>query len=98
MWSIIQQILTKLYQASFGIDGGNRTISNTSATGGNWVACQVLANAVISSITIDGATDAGIAAVSSHAAGTIIYGRITSITLASGTVRMYGATNINLSM
>jgi hypothetical protein len=98
MWSIIQQTLIKLYQASFGIDGGNKTISNTAAHNGNWVACQVLADAVISAITIDGGADAGIVAVSSHAAGTIIYGRITSITLTSGTVRMYGATNINLSM
>jgi hypothetical protein len=59
---------------------------------------QVLSETVIASITIDGATDAGIAAVESYDAGIIIYGKITAITLASGTVRMYGGNNATLPL
>jgi hypothetical protein len=84
------------WQTSFCQTGQNITIANSVAWTGNWTAAQVLSDAVISSITIDGATDAGIAGVASHAAGTIIYGKITAITLASGTVRMYGGNNATL--
>ena len=92
----IIMLFVNTWQTSFGQTGQNLTIANTAASTGNWTALQVLSNAVISSITIDGATDAGIAGVASHAAGTIIYGKITAITLTSGTVRMYGGNNATL--
>lgn len=85
-----------LWQTSFGQTGQNLTIANTTPRTGKWTALQVLSAAVISSIEIDGAVDAGIAGVASHPAGTIIYGKITAITLASGTVRMYGGNNATL--
>jgi len=44
------------WQTSFGQTGQNLTISDTAAKTGNWTAVQVLSNAVIASITIDGAT------------------------------------------
>jgi hypothetical protein len=84
------------WQTSFGQTGQNLTISDTAAKTGNWTAVQVLSNAVIASITIDGATDTGISGVASHSAGTIIYGKITAITLTSGVVRMYGGNNATL--
>jgi hypothetical protein len=46
-------------------------------------------------MTIDGGNGAGLTGIS-LSAGTIIYGYITSVTLTSGTVRMYGGNNINL--
>jgi hypothetical protein len=92
----IIMLFVNTWQTSFGQTGQNLTIANTVARTGNWTALQVLSEAVISSITIDGATDAGIAGVASHAAGTIIYGKITAITLTSGTVRMYGGNNATL--
>lgn len=97
MWQLIQEILTQLYQSTFAIDGGNLSVGNTTARTGNWVALQVLENAVIASITIDGAVDTVISGVTSHAAGTVIYGRITSVQLTSGKVRLYGGRSINTS-
>ncbi len=92
----IIMLFVNTWQTSFGQTGQNLTIANTVARTGNWTALQVLSDAVIASITIDGATDAGIAGVASHTAGTIIYGKITAITLTSGTVRMYGGNNATL--
>jgi hypothetical protein len=94
----ILMFYVNIWQTTFGQTGQNLTIANTEARTGNWTAVQVLSTAVIASITIDGATDAGIAAISSHAAGTIIYGKITAITLTSGTVRMYGGNNATLPL
>jgi hypothetical protein len=92
----IVMLSVNTWQTSFGQTGQNLTISDTAAKSGNWTAVQMLSDTVISSITIDGATDAGIAGVASHGAGTIIYGKITAITLTSGTVRMYGGNNATL--
>lgn len=92
----IVMFLVNMWQTAFGQTGQNLTINDTAAHPGNWCAVQVLSSAVISSITIDGATDSAIAAVSSHNAGIIIYGKITSITLTSGIVRMYGGNNATL--
>lgn len=94
----ILMFYVNIWQTTFGQTGQNLTIANTAARTGNWTALQVLSDAVISSITIDGAIDAGIAGVASHTAGTIIYGKITAITLASGTVRMYGGNNATLPL
>jgi hypothetical protein len=92
----IIMLFVNTWQTSFGQTGQNLTIANTAARTGNWTALQVLSEAVISSITIDGAVDAAIAAVASYDAGIIIYGKITAITLTSGTVRMYGGNNATL--
>lgn len=93
-WDKLKIILISLWQTQFGQNGTNTTISDTNATAGNWTALQVLsATAVISAITIDGVSGTAIAAVTSYPQGMIIYGKITSVTLSSGTVRMYGGNN-----
>jgi hypothetical protein len=94
----ILMFYVNIWQTTFGQTGQNVTIGNTDTTAGNWTAVQVLSDAVIASITIDGAADLDIAGVASHAAGTIIYGKITAITLTSGTVRMYGGNNATLPL
>ena len=94
----ILMFYVNIWQTTFGQTGQNVTIGNTDTTAGNWTAVQVLSDAVIASITIDGAADLDIAAVESHAAGIIIYGKITEITLTSGTVRMYGGNNATLPL
>jgi hypothetical protein len=95
-WDILKRILVSLWQTSFGQNGNNNFISNTAATTGNWTAVQVLsATARIATITIDGATDTTLASTDINQ-GVIIYGKITSITLTNGIVRMYGGSNANL--
>jgi hypothetical protein len=95
-WDILKRILVSLWQTSFGQNGNNNFISNTAATAGNWTAVQVLsATAKIASITIDGAVDTTLSATDINQ-GVIIYGKITSITLTNGIVRLYGGSNANL--
>ena len=95
-WDILKIILISLWQTSFGQNGNNNFISNTAATAGNWTAVQVLsATAKIASITIDGAVDTTLSATDINQ-GVIIYGKITSITLTNGIVRLYGGSNANL--
>jgi hypothetical protein len=53
------------------------------------------ATAKIASITIDGAVDTTLSATDINQ-GVIIYGKITSITLTNGIVRLYGGSNANL--
>jgi hypothetical protein len=101
-WDILKRILIQMWQTAFGQTGTNVTVANTSpvTTSANncYTALQVLsATAVISAITIDGASDAGIIAVASYPQGMIIYGRITALTLTSGTVRLYGGNNALLA-
>lgn len=92
----IIMFLVNMWQTAFGQTGQNLTINDTAAHTGNWCAVQILSSTVISSITIDGATDSGLAAVTSYSAGVIVYGKITAITLTSGIVRMYGGNNATL--
>lgn len=101
-WDILKRILIQMWQTDFGQTGGNVTVADTNArtqtANGAWTALQVLsATATISAITIDGASSAAIAAVSSYPQGMIIYGRITSVQLTSGTVRLYGGNNALLA-
>ncbi len=92
----LYRLFLNSFQTTLGLNGGsNITISNTSATTGKWCALQVIADAEISAMTIDGGNGAGLTGIE-LVAGTIIYGYITSITLTSGTVRMYGGNNINI--
>lgn len=91
-------ILSRIFMAQFGVRSNqNRTISNTSVTVGSWVCLYVCSTAVISEIIIDGAADAGLASVASWAPGMTIYGNITSVTLTSGVVRMYGGNVSNVT-
>jgi len=100
-WDILKRILIQMWQTDFGQTGGNVTVADTNArtqtANGAWTALQVLsATAVISAITIDGAADTGISGVTSYPQNTVIYGRITSVQLTSGTVRLYGGNNATL--
>jgi hypothetical protein len=96
-WDILKRILVSLWQTSFGQNGNNNFISNTAATAGNWTALQVLsATARIASITIDGNVDSTSLASTDINQGVIIYGKITSVQLTNGIVRMYGGSNANL--
>jgi hypothetical protein len=94
-WDILKRILVSLWQTSFGQNGNNNFISNTAATAGNWTALQVMSTTRIETITIDGAADTTLASTD-LSQGLIIYGKITSIKLTSGIVRMYGGSNANL--
>lgn len=100
-WDILKRILIQMWQTDFGQTGGNVTVADTNArtqtANGAWTALQVLsATAVISAITIDGVADTGISGVASYPQNTVIYGRITSVQLTSGTVRLYGGNNATL--
>lgn len=95
-WDILKRILVSLWQTSFGQNGNNNFISNTAAATGNWTALQVLsATARIATITIDGSADTTLASTDINQ-GVIIYGKITSVQLTNGIVRMYGGSNANL--
>jgi len=100
-WDILKRILIQMWQTDFGQTGGNVTVADTNArtqtANGAWTALQVLSStAVISAITIDGVADTGISGVASYPQNTVIYGRITSVQLTSGTVRLYGGNNATL--
>jgi hypothetical protein len=77
------------YKIITGNTGKNTNINNTTATTGDWVALQVISSAVIASITIDNVVVTEWSAIT-QAEGKFIYGKITSVTLTSGNVRMYG--------
>ena len=88
--SILKGMLNNYYNVVTGNTGKNTNISNTSVNTGDWVAVQMISsNVAISSITIDDVVYTGWSAIT-QAQGNIIYGKITSITLSAGTVRMYG--------
>jgi hypothetical protein len=87
--NVIKTILSNYYLLVSGNTNKNININNTTKTDGDWMAVQMISNTVIASITIDGAVDTGWSALT-QAEGKIIYGKITSITLTSGNVRMYG--------
>jgi len=69
-----------------GFNGGT-LITGTTAKTGSWYAVQVVADVVFSTLTgnLGGDTYAGV----TFAAGTVIYGSFTAITLASGKVIAY---------
>jgi hypothetical protein len=94
--SLIAQLITyfsNLYKITTGSTGKNNIVSTTAVTTGDWVAVQVLADAVISSAIIDGAAVTALSGTT-LSQGIWLYGKITSITLASGIVRCYGNINI----
>lgn len=97
--SLFQQLVNLFlgfYKISFGIASGNTIITGTgAAVTGDWCAFQVLSSTgTISSITIDGNTSVALASTS-ISQGVIVYGKITSITPASGTiVRCYGSLTV----
>lgn len=96
-WDILKRILVSLWQVSFGQNGNNVFVSGTSPVTGSWTAVQVLSStARIASMTIDGAADTTLSSTD-ISQGVIIYGKITSITLTSGIVRMYGGSNDSLN-
>ena len=67
-------------------------VGDTSATTGNFVAIQVIADAVFFALTALNSTVGGLAGASlSLTAGTVIYGPFTSFTLTSGKVIAYKA-------
>ena len=75
-----------LLQAQFGQDGVTNLTDTTPDTG-SWHAVQVLADAVFTTIAETGA-DGSLAGVT-ILAGTILVGRFTALTLASGKARAY---------
>ena len=90
--SLIAQLITyfsNLYKITTGSTGKNNIVSTTAVTPGDWVAVQVLADAVIASAVIDGVTVTSLSGTT-LSQGIWLYGKITSITLASGIVRCYG--------
>ena len=87
--TIIKTILSNYYMLVSGNTNKNININNTTKTDGDWMAVQMISNTVIASITIDGAVETSWSAIT-HTESKIIYGKITSITLTSGNVRMYG--------
>jgi hypothetical protein len=98
-WDILKRILVSLWQTSFGQNGNNNFVTDTTTTTGNWTALQVLSStARIDTIIIDGATVVSPSPIVSIDInqGVIIYGKITSIKLTNGSVRMYGGSNANL--
>lgn len=74
-----------------GLQGGT-VIAGTDATtppaGKNFMAILVINNAVIAALTSNLVADTGLVGLTINA-GTIIYGRFTSITLTSGKVIAY---------
>lgn len=90
--SLIAQLITyfsNLYKITTGSTGKNNIVSTTAVTVGDWVAVQVLADAVIASAVIDGVTVTSLSGTT-LSQGIWLYGKITSITLTSGIVRCYG--------
>lgn len=76
---------TEILEQSFGTLGGTY-IDDTDAHAGVFCAIQVLTNCVITLVgTISGITSVALAA------GTVVYGRFTSVTLASGSVIAYNS-------
>ena len=96
MWTDIKNILRRLFQTQFGLDGDNLNVNDTATHTGLWSSVYFMTDTVISAITIDGSADAVIPAVGTWDAHSIIYGRITSITLTSGYVRLYGGNTAGL--
>jgi len=72
-------------------------IGTTAMTGKDYYAVHFITPSVITSITIAGATDAAGSALSnlhtSICCGTVIYGRVTAINLASGAAICYYETD-----
>jgi hypothetical protein len=94
--ALIAQLITyfsNLYKITTGSTGKNNIISNTTVTTGDWLAVQILADAVIASVIIDGATVTALSGTT-LSQGIWLYGKITSVTLTSGIVRCYGNINI----
>ena len=93
--NILKGIIQNAYKVITGNTEKNININGTTATTGDWMAVQMISNTVIASITIDDVVNTSWSALT-QAEGKIIYGKITSITLTSGNVRMYG--NIKFSI
>jgi len=86
-------LLNKLRQQTFGSQSLNNVIiSNTSPSTGEWYTLEVMDDAVIASIRIDGNTVTSLSGVTLKQ-GFRTYGQITAITLTSGIVRLYAGDN-----
>lgn len=84
------------YKITFGITSGNTLITGAgTAVAGDWCAFQILSSTgTISSITMDNSTTTALSGIS-LSQGVIVYGKITSITPASGTVvKCYGSLTV----
>lgn len=74
---------TELTEISLG-QRGSKSITGTSAVTGQFIAIQIVADAVVSAQTDDGVTNMDLTDFTSLPAGLIVYGRWSSITLTSG--------------
>ena len=97
MWEKIKNILYRNLNMSFGLSGLNKTVTTGEHTG-EWSCLQILTPFPEFVATIDGVEflSAGLLDSSANYTGVIIYGRITTITVSSGTVRLYAGTNLGL--
>lgn len=85
---LVTERLAQAASMAAGEFGGDFYANTTVRTGQTWCAVQVITAAVFTTLT--GTLNNSIAGVS-FPAGTIIYGRFTTITLASGSVVAYRA-------
>ncbi len=75
------------------INSTDVTIPDTGAS--YWAAFMVIEDAVLSAVTLPGFTNSDVIIGPTLFAGQIFYGRIDSITLASGSVQMFNYTDPN---
>lgn len=85
---MIGDLLLKLQQREHGLFG-SRIISTTSAFTGNWCEIRVVVAATFTTLTIEGQT--GTWTGFAWPVGAVIRGKITAITLASGTIEVKNA-------
>jgi hypothetical protein len=84
------------YKITFGITSGNTLITGAGTpVTGDWCAFQILSSTgTISSITMDNTTSTALSAIPLNQ-GIMVYGKITSITPAVGTVvKCYGSLSV----
>lgn len=97
LMAMLINLFTGFYKVTFGGTGKNKVIVGAgTAVTGDWCAVQILtATGTISSINIDGiGTPTDLSTISFNQ-GIMIYGKITSITVPSGTTVMcYGALTV----
>ena len=75
----------------FGMNGATVETGTTAITGGNFIAIQVIEDAVFSTLTMTDYDGDALTSVT-FPAGFVIYGRCTAFTLTSGKVIAYKGT------
>lgn len=97
MWEKIKNILYRNLNMSFGLSGENKTITSGEYTG-EWSCLQILTPSADFVATIDGVefNSPALLDAAANYTGVIIYGRITSMFLNSGTVKLYAGSNLGL--